>query len=37
MEGIDAIKDITTNFIPSFFEITLNGLSARKALNAFKA
>ena len=34
--GIDAIKDITTSFIPSFFDITLNGLSALKALNAFK-
>ena len=36
MEGIDAINDITTSFIPSSFEMTLKGLSARKALNAFK-
>ena len=37
IEGTDAIRDITTSFIPSSLEITLNGLSARKARNAFKA
>ena len=29
-------KELTTNFNPSFLEITLNGLSALNALNAFK-
>ena len=37
IDGIDAIKAVTTNFIPSSFEITLSGLRALKALNAFKA
>ena len=37
IDGIDAIKAITTSFIPSFLEITLKGLSALKALSAFNA
>jgi hypothetical protein len=35
IEGIDASKALTTNLIPSFFEITLSGLNALRALNAF--
>ncbi len=37
IDGIEAIKAITTNFIPSLFEITLSGLKALNALKAFKA
>jgi hypothetical protein len=37
IDGIDAISAITTSFIPSSFEITLNGLNALSALKAFKA
>jgi hypothetical protein len=37
IEGIDARRAFTTNFIPSSLEMTLNGLNALSALNAFKA
>ncbi len=36
IDGIDANKALTTSFIPSFYEITLNGLRALKALNALR-
>ena len=36
MEGIEAKRAFTTNFIPSFLEIILSGLNALKALRAFK-
>lgn len=35
MEGIEAIRAMTTNFIPSSLEITLSGLKARNDLKAF--
>ena len=37
IDGIDAINAMTTNFIPSSLEITLNGLNALRALRAFNA
>ena len=34
IEGMDANRAFTTNFMPSFLEIILNGLNALKALKA---
>ena len=34
MEGIEAMRAMTTNFIPSSFEMTLSGLKARNDLKA---
>ena len=36
IDGIEVIRAPTTSFIPSFFETIRKGLSARKALRAFK-
>lgn len=35
IEGIEESRALTTNLIPSFLEIILNGLNALKALKAF--
>ena len=35
MDGIEAIRAMTTSFIPSSLEITLRGLKARNDLKAF--
>ena len=35
IEGSELRRAVTTNLMPLFREITLKGLSARKALNAF--
>jgi nucleosome binding factor SPN SPT16 subunit len=37
IEGRDARRAFTTNRIPSFLDITRNGLKALSALRAFKA
>jgi len=37
IDGSEAVKAITTSFIPSSLEMTLNGLKHLKALRAFSA
>jgi hypothetical protein len=37
IEGRDAKRALTTNFMPSFLEIILRGLSALNALSALRA